>query len=303
MFSFRMDQIAKLKGVSLFSNLDAAELQALRDRMQVSGFAPGQVIIREGEPGDSFHVIVEGEVAFVTVDAGGHEIMLDTAGPGGWFGELSLLTGDPRSARVKAVTAVTTLCLDRESFRSFLVAQPHAVLDVLAVIGRRLAKADDLLRKSASRNVNELAQQKATAWQRIADVIARVSSSAPFVVTHLVWFATWIGYNLVRGENGFDPFPFGLLTMIVSLEAIFLSIFVLVSQGRSGEIDRIAADVDHQVNLKAEQQTGLILSRLDDLQRGMAHMHGEHLAVIREINAKVGHIVPPPIPPTTTRSV
>lgn len=282
-----MDDIEKLKRVSLFSNMDDTEIAELRKSMQVCRFAPGHVIIREGEPGDSFHVIVEGEVAFVTVDAGGREITLDTAEEGQWFGELSMLTGDPRSARVKAVGAISTLSLDRDAFRAFLLRQPHAALDVLAVIGRRLARADELLRKTASRNVNELMEAKATTWQRTADTIASVSASAPFVCFHLVWFGSWILYNLVRGENGFDPFPFGLLTMVVSLEAIFLSIFVLVSQNRSGEKDRLVADIDHQVNMKAEQQTGLILARLDDLERGMAHMHGEHFAIMKTIDEKI----------------
>jgi CRP/FNR family transcriptional regulator, cyclic AMP receptor protein len=276
-----MEHLPKLKGVALFSNMDDAELTALGQTMQHAHFAPGQVIIREGERGDSFHVIIDGEVAFLTVDSGGHEITLDKAEAGGWFGELSLLTGDPRSARVKAVSAVTTLWLDRESFRNFLVTHPHAVLDVLAVIGRRLAKADQLLRLSASRNVNELMEAKATTWQRVADVIARTSSSAPFVLTHIVWFGGWILWNVFGGDKAFDPYPFGLLTMVVSLEAIFLSIFVLVSQSRAGEKDRIAADIDHQVNLKAEQQTSLILSRLDDLERGMHFLHEQQIQRIR----------------------
>lgn len=275
------DELEKLKEVSLFSSLSTEQLETLATAMERRRFMPGQVIIREGEPGDSFHVITAGEVAFLTVDAGGQEITLDTAGVGGWFGELSMLTGDPRSARVKAIERTETLSLDREAFRRFLIANPEAGIDVLAVIGRRLARADELLRKTAARNVNKVVEEQATLWQRTADTIAAVSASAPFVCGHLIWFGIWIGYNLLRGENGFDPFPFGLLTMVVSLEAIFLSIFVLVSQNRSGEKDRIAADIDHQVNMKAEQQTGLILRRLDDLERGMHSLHEEHLSILR----------------------
>jgi uncharacterized membrane protein len=279
--------ITSLKSVSLFSELDDSELSTLREMMKVETFVAGQLIIREGEPGDSFHVITEGEVAFITVDGRGHELVLDTAEPGGWFGELSLLTGDPRSARVKAMTAVKTLWIDRDNLLKFLDTHPHAALDLLAVIGRRLAKADQLLRQTASQNVNEIMESKVTAWQKMADFIATISASAPFVAIHLVWFGIWIVWNLWKGDKGFDPFPFGLLTMIVSLEAIFLSIFVLVAQGRSGEIDRIAADVDHQVNIKAEQQTSLILSRLDDLQKAMGATHSEHVAIIKEIDDKV----------------
>lgn len=282
-----MQDISQIKSVALFAGMDDAELQTLRKEMKHHRFAPGQVIIREGDPGDSFHIIVDGEVAFLTVDAGGRELQLDQAGAGQWFGELSILSGDPRSARVKAVTPVTTLAIEREPFRAFLMAEPHAALDILAVIARRLAGADALLRQSAAPNVNELADEQITVWQRVADFIATLSSSATFSIVHIIWFGAWIVYNLFRGDKGFDPYPFGLLTMVVSLEAIFLSIFVLVSQGRSGEIDRLAADVDHQVNMKAEQQTGLILSRLDDLQRGLHHIHNEHLALLRELHRKL----------------
>lgn len=275
------EELEQLRSVTLFSSLSDEQLQTLMTAMERRRFMPGQVIIREGEPGDSFHVITSGEVAFLTVDAGGHEITLDTAGVGGWFGELSMVTGDPRSARVKAVERTETLCLGRDAFRRFLVSNPEASLDVLAVIGRRLARADELLRKTTARNVNQVAEEQATIWQKTADTIAAVSASAPFVVGHLIWFGLWIGYNLLRGEAGFDPFPFGLLTMVVSLEAIFLSIFVLVSQNRSGEKDRIAADIDHQVNMKAEQQTGLILRRLDDLERGLHHLHDEQTQLLK----------------------
>jgi CRP/FNR family cyclic AMP-dependent transcriptional regulator len=237
--------------------------------MQECVFVPGQVIIREGEPGDSFHVITQGRIQIVTVDAGGKELVLDEAGAGGWFGELSMLTGDPRSARVRAADDVRTLSLSRDEFEKFLMKHPKAAIEVLAVIGKRLARADQLLRNTASRNVNVVMEQKATRWQRSADTIAEVSASQAFVLSHLVWFGGWIVYNLIRGPNGYDPYPFGLLTMVVSLEAIFLSIFVLVSQNRSGEKDRLSADIDHEVNMKAEAQTQLILKRLDDLERGL----------------------------------
>lgn len=282
-----MVDLEALRKVSLFSKMDDEELLSLSKELRPVHFAPNQVIIREGEPGDSFHVVTSGNVAFLTVDAAGREIQLDTAGPGQWFGELSMLTGDPRSARVKALSDVTTLSLDINAFRDFVMRTPHAALDILAVIGKRLANAGVLLRRSAAPNVNELADEQITLWQKVADFIATMSSSATFSVVHLVWFGAWIVFNLFRGEKGFDPYPFGLLTMVVSLEAIFLSIFVLVSQGRSGEIDRLAADVDHQVNMKAEAQTQLILQRLDDLERGMHHLHAEHVTLTREIHGTV----------------
>jgi len=280
-----MDDLAALQNVPLFQAMDEKALHELRRLMQPCSFIAGQVVIREGEPGDSFHIITQGSVQFLTLDAAGKELTLDEAEAGGWFGELSMLTGDPRSARVRASTNVRTLSLDREQFQNFLCTHPKAAIEVLSVIGKRLARADELLRKSASRNVNEMMEQKSTTWQKIADNIAAISASQPFVLGHMAWFGVWMIVNMILKDKGFDPYPFGLLTMIVSLEAIFLSIFVLISQNRSGEKDRLSADIDHQVNMKAEQQTMLLLARLDDLERGMHSLHAEHRTML---NNKIG---------------
>ena len=123
-----------------------------------------------------------------------------------------------------------------------------------------------------SRNVNELAEERLTLGERIADSIAEFSGSMPFLIGNAVWFGLWILWNQPWFPGAdFDPFPFGLLTMIVSLEAIFLSIFVLISQNRQSLKDRLAAEIDHQVNTKAEIEIGLVLRRLDDLEEGLRY--------------------------------
>ena len=202
-----------------------------------------------------------------------------------FFGELSMLTGEPRSIRAKAIDAVTTLALDRDKFFAFLQQHPPAAIDVLTTLGHRLHRTDRLLRQSVSRNVNELINEKLTISQRIADTIAEFSGTVAFLMINVVWFGAWLLWNepWVSGA-AFDPFPFGLLTMIVSLEAIFLSIFVLISQNRQAAKDRIAAEIDHQVNTKAEIEIGLVLGRLDDLERSMHYNHQEHCALLREIS-------------------
>src|SRR3954466_363181 len=111
-----MDNIAVLKSVPLFSGLSDPEVAAICAIMEEKHFAPGQVIIREGEPGDYFHVILRGNVEYVSSDAEGKELILDTATAGGFFGELSMLTGAPRAIRVRAKDAVGTLALDQTAF-------------------------------------------------------------------------------------------------------------------------------------------------------------------------------------------
>ncbi len=277
-----MDELNVLKQVPLFSRMDDDELSGVHTLMTAHTYAPGQVILHEGELGDSFHVVAHGRVQFLVRDAGGHELVVDEVGVGGFFGELSMITGEPRSIRAKAIDAVTTLALDRDKFFAFLQQHPPAALDVLATLGHRLHRTDRLLRQSVSRNVNEIINEKLTISQRIADTIAEFSGTVAFLMINVVWFGTWLLWNdpWVTGAP-FDPFPFGLLTMIVSLEAIFLSIFVLISQNRQASKDRIAAEIDHQVNTKAEIEIGLVLGRLDDLERSMHYNHSEQCALLR----------------------
>ncbi len=284
-----MDDISALKTVPLFSNLDETELKSVRGIMHECRFAPGQVIIREGEPGDSFHVITKGKVEFMTSDASGREIVLDEAGPGGFFGELSMLTGDPRSARVRAADPTRTLSLDRAGFQNFLMTHPRASIEVLSVIGRRLARADALLRQSASKNVNELEDEKTTFGARIADGFASLMGSWTFIIGQSAILAFWAIWNILPlriVKFHWDEYPFIFMNLAMSLQAAYAAPVIMMSQNRSSDKDRLAADVDHQVNMKAEQQTQRLLSRLDDLERGMHHLHREQHVLLRSAMSK-----------------
>lgn len=278
-----MDDIEALKEIPLFSAMDHQEVSTVYALMGRHTYGPGQVIMRQGEEGEHFYVIVRGQVQFLVEDAGGLELVVDEVGPGGFFGELSMLTGEPRSARVRAVDQVTTLALDRTEFFNFLQQYPHAAIDVLTVLGQRLHRTDTLLRQSVSRNVNELAEEQLTLGERVADAIAEFSGSILFLMFNVIWFGGWLLWNAPWfPAYHFDPFPFGLLTMIVSLEAIFLSIFVLVSQNRQAAKDRLAAEIDHQVNTKAELEIGLVLRRLDDLEENLRYYREEQQGSGRE---------------------
>jgi uncharacterized membrane protein len=151
-----------------------------------------------------------------------------------------------------------------------LQRKPDAALDIIAAFGGIVRKADELLRTRVSRNVNEEVEDTMTPFQRLADWISWFSGSMPFLGLNLLWFGIWIIVNSFDvGVPRFDPYPFGLLTMIVSLEAIFLSIFVLISQNRQAEKDRVRANIDYQVNVKAELEVGELHEKTDRLQEKM----------------------------------
>jgi uncharacterized membrane protein len=187
--------------------------------------------------------------------------------PGDFFGEISLLDGGPRTATIRAEEAVILYSLSRHDFLEFLKRHPAAAIHVLTVLGQR--QREMLQKMRGLKNVNEVAQERATRWQRIADVIAAVSASQAFVVFHVFLFAGWMIINPLLGEHALDPFPYNLLTMIVSLEAIFLSIFVLISQNRAGEKDRLRADLDYQVNLKAHLEVMQLHRKLDRVEQAV----------------------------------
>src|SRR6266851_5647511 len=108
-----MDDIETLKRVPIFSNMDEHEIAGVLAVMDRLTYEPGDVIMHEGEAGDLFHIVIEGHLQVLIQDASGMELDVQDVGPGGFFGELSMLTGGPRSARVKAVDNVVTLTLDR----------------------------------------------------------------------------------------------------------------------------------------------------------------------------------------------
>jgi len=288
-----MNDITALQQVPLFGGMDSTELENVRQMMKRRRYLAGQVIMREGEPGDDLHVLLEGRVQVLVRDVAGNELLLDEEEPGAFFGELSMLTGEPRSARIRAAEDVVTLSLERSEFLKFLEKYPLAAIDVLTVLGRRLHQTDALLRQSASQNANVVAEETLSLTEKIADKIAEFSGSMPFLILNTLWFLAWILWNQPWFPGyDFDPFPFGLLTMIVSLEAIFLSIFVLISQNRQAEKDRIAADIDHQVNTKAELGVGLLIRRLDDLEASF-HRHGsDQTTLLRRVARTTGAIDP-----------
>lgn len=105
--------------------------------------------------------------------------------------------------------------------------------------------------------------------EKLADELSGIFGSVEYVILHVIWFGIWISWNLglIPGLVPFDPFPFGLLTMVVSLEAIFLSMLVLLSQNRAGKVDDIREEVDLNINLLTEQEVTKVLNMVDDIHR------------------------------------
>ena len=246
---------------------DRVALAAVIDELTVS---QGQTLFHTGDPGDALFIMRTGEIELFIKDTAGQKIVLHTAQSGDMFGEVAMLDHGSRTATAFALSESEVLVLDREDLVLLFQRQPEAALHMLSALSGLTRKADELLRTRVSRNANEEMEEHSNFLQKIADWLAWFSGSMPFLISHTVWFATWIILNtLILGDVAFDPFPFGLLTMIVSLEAIFLACFVLISQNRQAQKDKVRSDIEYEVNIKAELEIAHLHEKTDRLYENM----------------------------------
>jgi len=276
--------VALLAGVPFFQYLDDEERAVLAQQLDAVEIPAGQLVFQVDDPGGTMFVIRQGSVEVFFKDDTGERIVLETAGPGDVFGELSFFDGGSRSASVVVVEDLEALAVDRDDLDHLFRIHPEAGLDIIAAMGHRLRHTVELLRHTASRNVNVEVEDRRSKVERVADWIAEFSGSIPFLMLHIIFFAVWIGLNVnwLPGWKPplFDPFPFGLLTMVVSLEAIILSVFVLLSQSRQAEKDRIRGDIEYEVNLKAELEIAHLHEKMDRL-------HAESMGRLNELQRVV----------------
>ena len=261
---------ADLAEVELFELLDDNELNDLAAVIDSATVRMGETIFNAGDLGDSLYIVRSGEVELSVKDTAGQKIVLTVAERNDLFGELSMLDERPRSATAISLVDSELLLLDRDDLLLLFQKQPDAALNMLAAMSGMLRKVDRLLQTRVSRNVNEEMEDKLPTLQLVADWIAWFSGSMQFLIINGLWFVIWIAVNTLHlGVEQFDPFPFGLLTMIVSLEAIFLSCFVLISQNRQAAKDKIRADIEYDVNVKAELEVAHLHEKVDHIHEQM----------------------------------
>ncbi|MEZ4669299.1 MAG: DUF1003 domain-containing protein [Anaerolineae bacterium] len=262
----------KLLKIPLFTLMDDDEISLLAEHLDQKQAYAGEVIFKQGDGGGTMYVVESGRVEIFLKDDNNDLVVLGIIEPGGIFGELSLFDNEPRSAGAMALENSLLYIIDRHDLEMLFQKHHHAALDIMAMLSRRIRDADVLVQKRVvSRNANVVAAQKLTFNQRVADLFATVAGDIRFVYACALWFFVWIvlNVNILPGVKAFDPFPFGLLTMIVSLQAIFLSTFVLVSQNRQAERDKVRNDIEYDVNVKAEVEIRDLHEKVDKLQEFM----------------------------------
>jgi len=258
--------VSLLTDVSIFRLLDDTERRTLAALFEERTLGVGETIFHRGEPGDELFLVKQGRVhVFVTSDIGDKIILADAA-PGDVFGEISLLDGGPRTASAAAVDATTVLTLDREKLLELVQRHPHVALDLMTVMGQRLRATDELLRAGAARNLNEEEEEQMTFGERIADRVASFGGSWTFIIIFGVILFSWIVLNsVVLVKGAFDPFPYILLNLFLSMTAAVQAPVIMMSQNRQSIKDRLRADLDYQVNLKSGMEVAELHRKLDHL--------------------------------------
>jgi CRP/FNR family cyclic AMP-dependent transcriptional regulator len=258
-----------LAEVPLFAQLSDSERALLAERIDVVTAEAGTTMFNHGDPGGTLYVVRSGQVELFFKNDTGERIVLETVGPGEFFGDISLLDGGARTSSALVKQPLVALEVDRGDLEALIQVSPASALHLLAATGQRLRNTVMLLRHTASRNPNIEIEDHRTVVMKVADWISEFSGSLPFLFIHIGLFATWVALNtgpLARsGVGGWDPFPFGLLTMVVSLEAIILSVFVLLSQNRQAARERVRNDIEYQVNLKAELEIAHMHEKVDNM--------------------------------------
>jgi CRP/FNR family cyclic AMP-dependent transcriptional regulator len=258
-----------LAEVPLFAQLSADDRAVLAARLDEVTVPAGTTMFNHGDPGGTLYVVRSGQVEMFFKNDTGERMVLETVGPGQFFGDISLLDGGSRTSSALVTENLEALVIDRGDLEALISASPRAAMHLLAATGDRMRKTVMMLRRTASRNPNVETEDQRTKVMRVADWISEFSGSLSFLFIHLGLFAIWIGFNIrplaATGLGGWDPFPFGLLTMVVSLEAIILSVFVLLSQNRQASRERVRNDIEYQVNLKAELEIAHMHEKVDKM--------------------------------------
>jgi CRP/FNR family cyclic AMP-dependent transcriptional regulator len=252
-----------LRDIPLFQTMDDDERAAVAALTEEQHFDAGVRIFHERDDGGMCYVVRSGRIELSVVDEMGEKLVVEVVEPGELFGELGLFDGGSRSATAEALTDVDTLVLERVEFLDFLRRKPDAALDVLAALAKRLRRADALL-KNRVQNPNELIATQLTFGERIADRVASFGGSWRFILLFLAFMAMWIIFN-ASTRRIFDPFPFILLNLLLSLLAALQAPVIMMSQNRQDARDRIRSEADYQINVKAEVE-------IADLHEKLAHL-------------------------------
>ncbi|HEX4985262.1 MAG TPA: DUF1003 domain-containing protein [Burkholderiales bacterium] len=272
-----MDEAYLIENVPLFANLSRTELDLLGKDAVRQLYNAGETIFAHGDTPEYLY-IVESGIVDIVLPARGDELILATMEAGSFFGELSVFDSQPRTATARAASDCSLICIPLYTIAALTDGNPVAARQFMSVIIHRLRTADELLARVQLKNINEVVDEQMSVGQRVADLVARFGGSWTFIICFAAFLVLWMGVNSAwLLANPPDPYPYIFLNLILSCVAALQAPVIMMSQNRQAMKDRLQADQDYQVNIKAEFAIQQIHRKLDELRAGLIQnrRHGE----------------------------
>jgi uncharacterized membrane protein len=243
-----------LKHVPLFALLDEEETAVLAGQVRLKTFAPRQRIYKIGDANGQAYVVVSGRVRVATVDQDHQEVVVDEPSHGEFFGFASMLEQTPHQTEATAIDEAVCLEVDQKDIAVLLQRKPLAGMDMLRVLGRQFHASQQLVRLRANRHPNEVIEKDATFGERIADVVAGFGGSWTFIISFGAALAIYMTFDAVMGKKAWDPYPYILLNLFLSMLAAVQAPIIMMSQNRQDTKDRLRGELDYDVNRRAEAE-------------------------------------------------
>ena len=265
-----------LRNVPLFALLDEEEAAVLAGQVEIRNFAVRQRIYKMGDQSGRAYILVSGLVRVTTVDEDHQEVIVDEPSTGEFFGFASMLDQTPHQTNATALEPTVCIEMDRHDIAVLLERKPHAGMDMLAVLGRQFHGAQQLVRLRSMRNPNDVIEKESTLGERIADSVARFGGSWAFIITFLLVLVLYSAVNIALDRKAWDPYPFILLNLFLSMLAAIQAPVIMMSQNRQDTKDRLRGELDFAVNRRAEAEVqalsrklNSVIDKLDDLEAGI----------------------------------
>jgi len=262
-----------LRQVPLFALLDDDETAVLAAHVELKTFAARQRIYKIGDPGGQAFVMVSGGVQVTTIDEDHQDVLVDEPAAGEFFGFASMLDGTPHQTNAAALQDTVCLEVYRNDIMTLVQKKPHAAMDMLSVLGKQFHSAQQLVRVRAARNPNEMIESEATFGERIADAVAGFGGSWTFILSFLAILVVYTLMNSALGRSAWDPYPFILLNLFLSMLAALQAPVIMMSQNRQDTKDRLRGELDFAVNRRAESEVqslsrklNVLADKMDDLE-------------------------------------
>ena len=269
-----------LRSVPLFSLFDEDEICVLANEVEIKDFAPRQRIYKIGDNTGRAYVMVSGKVRVTIFDEDHQEVVVDEPKHGEFFGFASMLEQTPHQTNAIALEPTRGLEVDRHDIQVLIERKPHAGMDMLTVLGRQFHASQQLVRLRAARNPNEVIEEDATFGDRVADAVAHFGGSWAFIITCLSLLSAYVILNVWLDKRAWDPYPFILLNLFLSMLAAIQAPVIMMSQNRQDTKDRLRGELDYDVNRRAEKEIQGVthkISMLDDKMDDIAELLRKNL--------------------------